>query len=419
MRRNELKFPASGGLIQSVTPTAQSAFGDQLNVLWVSDWHACPDLDAFHAFQASLLDSDERLTLIDSNTGPLGDHVHELEKEAETDSGIYMSRVEYRDFADYCDNAPPWISRTEARRLQRTTLPAAFDRDILGKRGAATNSLFAKDDIAACVDSYQSPVDGKTLPDIFGGRKYIAGGGLDRALSFSLHGDRTIWTALAKTVDDEGEAEYWILHQTPIAFSQGRAIKRTIAADHEAYELSNVIFEQYQSTDLQAWAQNAQIPCELTHATSKDQAAVFVELARIVKEGRLHIPANLTDLAHELEVFRYELGPRHPKFGAARGFHDDRVYSLAWGIWSLRESEVAAYELHNIVCHSLSSHAEFCYLRSDGGLILACAPDCEAHRRVEAMHLQHMRSRVDSDLTLPEFYDRKVKIRGVITFSGI
>ena len=416
--KNELKFPNTDGLIQSVTPTAQSAFGDQLNCLWVSDWHACPDLDAFHAFQASLLDSDERLTLIDSNTGPTGDHVHELEQEAENDPGIFLSRLEYRDFDHYCDSAPPWISRTEARRLKRTTLQGAFDRDILGKRGAATNALFAKADVGACRDSYSVPVEGKSLDEMFEGRKFITGGGLDRALSFSLHGDATIWTALAKSTDDSGEPEYWILNQKSIPFSQGRSIKKAIAADHEAFGLQNTVIEQYQAQDVLSWAQDAQIPCERVHATSKDQATVFTELARIVKESRLHIPENLPDLIQEMDTFRYELGPRYPKFGAAKGFHDDRIYSLAWAVWSLRDQELASYELPRVICHSKSPHARLCYLRG-GDLILFCAPDCEAHRRVEGMHLQYLRSRVDSELSLPEFFASKVKVAGIKVHQGI
>lgn len=416
--KTEIKCKASGGLIVQVTPTTQSAYGDRFNVLWVSDFHAAPDLDSFNALQASLLDSELRLTLIDSNIDGQGGHVHQLEEQAKEDAGIFVHRVEYRDFEQYKAEAPEWIDRAEAARLKVTTLPAAFDRDILGKRSSARNSLFNPQDIASCGDSYLAPVQKKAIADLFEGRKAVFGGGLDRALSFSLHGDATIWTAIAKTTGDDGEPEYWLLNQKKIGFSQARAVKKAIVADHEAYGLHNTVIEQYQSADLHAWAQDAKIPCELTHATSKDQASVFVELARIVQEHRLHIPKNLEPLAKEMEVFCYELGARHPKFGASGKFHDDRVYSLAWAIWALRDEELAAYELVNIVCDSKSSHQEQCYLR-DGHLILPCSEYCEAHRRVSAMHLQHNRRRVDDELSLPEFFAAKVKVSGVRVWAGV
>jgi len=415
--KHEIRCKATGGLIVQVTPTTQSAYGDRFNAIWVSDWHVCPGLESFNAYQASLLDSELRLTLIDSNIDGQGGHVHQLEEQAQADSGIFVHRVEYRDFDHYRAEAPEWIDRQEAARLKVTTLPAAFDRDILGKRSSARNSLFDPKDIAACVDSYLAPVAKAAAPDMFEGRKVVVGGGLDRALSFSVHGDATIWTSIAKTTGDDGEPEYWIINQKTIAFSSGRAIKKAIIEDHEAYGLHNLVFEQYQSADLHAWAQDAKIPCELVHATAKDQASVFVELARIVQEHRLHLPKNAEALIKELEVFTYELGPRHPRFGTSGKFHDDRVYSLAWAIWSLRDEELAAYELQNIVCDSKSSHAESCYLR-EGRLILPCSEACEAHRRVVGMHLQHNRRRVDDELSLPEFFTGKVKVTGVRAWPG-
>ena len=416
--KQEIVFKATGGLVVQVTPTRASAFGDAFQILWVSDFHAAPDLDAVHALQASLLDSEERLTLIDANTGPAGDHVHALEKEAELDPGMFLHRVEYKDFDDYLEHAPAWISRVEAKRLKRITLPAAFDRDILGKRGSAKNSLFQEAHIQACLDAFKVPVAGDELPALVYGRKVLCGGGLDRALSFSLHGDATIWTVCAKVAGVDGEPEYFILNQQAVPFSSGRGIKKLVMTDHEAFGLENVVFEQYQSADLAAWAQDASIPCERTHATSKDQAAVFTELARIVQEGRLHIPENLPDLTEEMRAFVYELGSTHPKFGAATGHHDDKIYSLAWAIWSLRDQELTTYELSRIVCDSKSPHARLCYLRG-GDLQLLCSPDCEAHRRVEAMYLQYTRRRVDHELSLVEFFKAKVRLKGVRVYPGV
>ncbi len=417
MQRKEIRLPEMGNIIQAAAGTVANAFGDKVNVLWVGDFHACPDLAPFDAFQASLLDSEDTLCLIDANTDGEGGHVHRLEQEAEEDDKIFCRRIEYRDFEHYLEAAPKWINREKAKRLQRTQLPAAFERDILGKRGAALNSLFKPDDIQACRTAYAVPLAQAEAAKLFSGRKFIVGGGLDRAYGFSLHGDATIWTVVAKVAGFDGEPHYWVLNQKNISFSSGRGIKKAISEDNERYELENVVIEAYNAQDIASWAQESKIPVEVVHATTTAQVPAFTELHRIVAEGRLHFATDLERLAAEMKTFIYDTTGKQPKFGHAKGFNDDRVYSLSWAIWSLRESELATYELRSIVCRSSSSHAKLCYLRA-GEMLLPCSETCEAHKRVEGMYLQYRRRKVDSELSMPAFFKSKVRLSGVKVYQN-
>lgn len=417
---SQITYPALQSLIQAVPASEAGLYGQKLTAGWVSELHAAASDAALQILASSLGDSENSWLLVDTTCGPIGGPDHRLEQLAESgeDPTIFCFTRSYADLEDALQNSPSWLSRSWLKSRKAQLLPAVFASQHLNHRSQAQNSLFKAEDLEACRDSYVAPVERGSLGGLFNGRKCVCGGGLDRALSFSLHGDATIWTTCAKVAGEDGEAEYWVLNQRQIPFSQGRAIKKAIVADHEAYSLHNTVFEQYQSVDLVAWAQDSATPCERVHATSKDQAAVFTELARLVQEKRLHLPRNLEPLEKELKAFKYEIGPKHPKFGAPKGHHDDRVYSLAWAIWSLRDDELQAYELPRIVCASKSPHSRHCYLRG-GDLILMCSEDCQAHQQVNGMHLQYRRSRVDADLSLPEFFKRKVKVSGVRVWQGV
>jgi len=101
---------------------AATSFGDKIDVLWVSDMHASPDLSAYNALQAALLDSENSLCLIDSNVDTTDGSVHALQKEAESDETIYANHIQYAGLAEYAERAPKWINRQKAKRLERTTL---------------------------------------------------------------------------------------------------------------------------------------------------------------------------------------------------------------------------------------------------------------------------------------------------------
>ena len=184
----------------------------------------------------------------------------------------------------------------------------------------------------------------------------------------------------------------------------------------ERYALANVVIEAYNSQDIGTWTQEQGIPSELIHATNTAQTPAFLELHRIVKEHRLHFSDKLEGLAQELGTFLYELVNGSPRFGSDK-FHDDRVYSLAWAIYATRKNELAAFTLPNIICDSQSKYSRFCYLRT-GDAILNCAKTCPTHTAVQGMFLQYRRTAIDSDLSLQEFFQNMVKVKGARLFSA-
>ena len=202
--------------------------------------------------------------LIDSNVDVTDGPVHQLQQEAVNDPTIFCEHVEYADLHDYCKRAPEWISRPKAKRLQKTTLPTDFRRDILGKRSDAKNALFPTEVIELCKADFKIPVE--DISELTQGRAYKVGGGLDRSKSLlgSVTGaDNTIWSVILKVANPEhGEPEVYILNQVNIVPNTSRNIKKTILRDHERYKLDNVILEDYEITDILPWMENQRIPCE-------------------------------------------------------------------------------------------------------------------------------------------------------------
>ena len=414
---NEITFPPLQSAIQlGEGLSLSSAFGDRLNCLWVSDFHASPDLSPFNALQASLLDSEDSLILIDANVDPTDGHVHSLQKEAEaeTDHTIYARHTHYRDFQEFEKKAPSWIDRIKARRLQRTALPADFRRDILGQRSDAKNALFPTEFIKAARSPYKQPV--ADLKELVKGRAYKVGGGLDRAKSLSplAGGDSSVWTVVAKVASPEhGEPEFYVLNQVIFNLNTSRAIKKAILADHERYGLDNVVLENYEITDLAPWLADVKIPHEIVTASEKMQNSAFPEMARIFREERFHFSKDLKVFENELKAFVYQAGRAGKySFGAATSKqHDDTVYSCCHAIWSLREAILNLYVLGNIQCRNKSPRRHLCYLMG-GEKQLLCADYCQAHKQVEGMFREYRKVRLDDELTIPEFFETRVKLEG-------
>jgi hypothetical protein len=419
---NEIHFPALQSIIQLGEGVSLSgAFGERISgALWVSDFHACPDTSVFNAMQASLLDSQDSLILIDSNVGPTDSHEHQLQKESASDPSIYARHVCYRDFQEFEKKAPAWISRQKARRLQRTALEADFKRDILGQRSDAKNALFPTEVIKAAKAPYKIPV--ADLKELVKSRAYKVGGGLDRAKSLSplAGGDSTVWTVVAKVASPEhGEPEFYVLNQVVFTLNTSRAIKKAILADHERYKLDAVTLENYEITDLAPWLADVKIPHEIVTASEKMQNSAFPEMARIFREERFHFSKDLKVFESELKAFVYQAGRAGKySFGAATSKqHDDTVYSCCHAIWALREAVLNLYVLGNIQCRNKSPRRHICYLMG-GEKQLLCADFCQAHKQVEAMFQEYRKVRLDDELTLPEFFETRVKLTGAKIYQA-
>lgn len=414
-----IRYPALQSEIEAVPCNPSVLYGQKINLVLTTELHAATDDSALGVLSSSVGDSVDGQVLIDSTTdGPNGP-IARLEKlHDDGEGGVYTHRIEYADLNDAMTRAPAWIRRSWLENQHKTLLPAFFGTQILNKRADASNSLFLADDIAAAKSNYRNPLDPATLPSLIYGRKFIVGGGIDRAFGFSKHGDNTVWTCVAKVATGDEEPEYYVLNQQLIQFSSGFLLKRAIAKDNERYKMQNVVIERYNSQDIWSWCCDVKIPSEIVSASSTEQVSVFTELHRIVSERRLHFSRDLVELESELAHFIYDATGKHPSFEAARGFKDDRVFSLAWAIWALRQEELTAYTLNRIQCTSKSSYASYCYLRS-GDLILPCAEQCEAHKKVEKMHIQYNSKLVGNELTLPEFYKSKVRLTGCKIYQGV
>ena len=409
----QINLPKLQSTMRTMSCNVAGLYGEKITVGWCSEIHAAASDEATQVLASSLGDSVNSWLLVDSTVDPVGGPLHRLEQLHETgeDPTVYVKRIEYANLEEALEKSPPWISRDWLRSRQKQLLPMTFSTQHLNQRGAAQNNLFALADIQAAQDRLPHPFTVDDLKNVAAGRTYLVGGGLDRAYFGSLHGDATIWTSVAKIADPQGgEPHFYVLNQKNVLGSLASGIKKAIVADNEAYELKNAIIEAYNAQDIATWATEMQIPAEIIHATNTAQVPAFMELYRIVQEHRLHFSTKLKDLPREMETFLYELVNGQPRFGSDK-WHDDRVYSLAWAVHSLRQQELSAYTLKNIICDSKSSHARLCYLRR-GEMILPCSEYCPSHRRVAAMHRQHRANRVESDLTVPEFFKALVKLEG-------
>lgn len=414
----EIKHPKNGSIIQMPTGmNVATAFGDKINVLWVSDLHACIDLSPFNALQAALLDSEDSLCFIDSNVDFTDGPVHGLQQEAKQDQSIYCHWTHYRNFKEFEEKAPHWINRQKAKRLKRTSLPADYKRDILGQRSDAKNALFPAEVIKICKSKYKIPVS--DINELTKGRSYKVGGGLDRAKSL-IGGDNTVWTVVLKVASPEhGEPEIYLLNQETFTLNTARSIKKSILKDHERYSLNNVVLENYEVSDLAPFLSDQRIPYELQSAHDTAQNASFPEFFRIAKEGRFHFPESLKDLASEMSTFTYtqRTGGKYSFGHASQKFRDDRVYSVNWAIFALREAILNVYTLGHVQCHNKSPKKHLCFLMG-GELELLCKYQCPAYHEVEGMFREFKKIRLDDDMTLPEFFQTKVKLEGARIYQA-
>ena len=256
------------------------------------------------------------------------------------------------------------------------------------------------------------------------GRAYKVGGALDRSKSLwgSMlgQGDNSVWTTLAKVANPEhGEPEIFVLNQVNITPNTGRHIKKIILEDHKRYKFDNVVLEDYEVTDLKGWIDEQRIPNELVNPHNTRQNASFPELHRIAKEGRLHFPAELVDLASEMETFTYtQLKGDTYSFGhSSKKFHDDRVYSLNWAVFALRQAVMNVYQMGNIHCTSISKNRHMCALMG-GDLELFCSEACPAYQQLYELFILFKQYQMDSELTPPEFFRSYVQVKGAVIYQA-
>lgn len=156
MMKDAIQHP-NGSRIQAMVG-GSVVFGDKLDILWLDDFHHNKDLESVNALKASLWDQQDSLTLISSNVDPVDGHVHQMQKAWEKEPKCFVDHLEYMDWLHYEAMAPAWIDRGDVKLDKATSLPAEWDRDVLGKRTQAINSLFDVKDIEKCKANYTAPV---------------------------------------------------------------------------------------------------------------------------------------------------------------------------------------------------------------------------------------------------------------------
>ena len=419
VQKKEIKYPGLQSIIRAVTSSSSALYGSKLSAVWITEIHAAADDSAMQVLLSSIGDTVNAFSIIDSTVDSMGGPLHRLQQLAESgqDPTIFYYERSYRDLAEALEKSPPWISKAWLKSRSLQLLPAEFGSQHLNRRSEAHNSLFALADIQAASENYPNGIKYDIFKDMISGRNHVVGGGLDRAYFGSVHNDKTVWTTVAKVSGIDGvEPEYYVLNQQKIFGSLGHGIKKAITADMKEYGLKSITVESFNSQDIHIWALDQGYNSEIVHPTMTTQTPAFMELHRIVAEKRFHFPRELKNLESEMQSFIYTMKAGKPSFGSER-VHDDFVYSLAWAVYSLRESELASYVISSIVCNSKSSHQKLCYLRSSN-MILPCADECPAHRQVLQMYNQYKTIKVDSEITLPEFFRTMVKITGARVYQA-
>ena len=391
-----------------------SSFGDRVNVLWVSDLHACKDTSVFNAWQAAQLDSENTMILVDSNVDSFDGHVHQLQETAEIDPSMYVHHLSYADWADYEKNAPAWIDRKKAKRLQATTLPNEFERDILGKRTQAVNNLFSPEILKSIQKEYTPPCTPEQVEAITAGRKYYIGAGLDRAKNLiqANGSDASVWTVTLKLQDPGKEPKYIILNQKTFTVNSDKLIMGQILKDHDRYEISNIVLENYETAGLYHRLLERQLPVELVTANQALKNISIPEFFRICNEQRLTVPRAATALLKEMTGYIYERkanGQYSFSHGTSRNAHDDHIDSFSWSIYATRELIASTFILDSVVCENNGRGRQFCFLVGGDHILNSCSMRCQAFQTVNGFHQEYLRQQPDSDISLPEFYDAFVK----------
>ncbi|MHC4138514.1 MAG: hypothetical protein ACYSR1_01420 [Planctomycetota bacterium] len=416
--KERIEFPKYNNKIQAISNSMAAAFGARCNLLHASEIHISPTLEPFRAILSSLVDSEDSLAVVDTNTDAVGGPVHAIELQAKTDPTVYVSRIEYKNVNELKKKCPPWLNLRQIEQLQSIQLPAEFARDFLNLRTSAANALFTKEIIELCKTKYSIPVD--NVEELLQGRSYVVGSALDRskALVQSKHSDATVWTVTAKTTTADGQPEYWILNQKSFRFNTSKAIKEQISIDHKKYGINSCILEHYETGDLVPYITQLGIKnLELLTATPTLQNSVFPELFRITSAGNLHISTDLKTLQSEMATFNYEQTKNGLyKFQhSSQKYHDDCVFSLAYSIHATRANLVRLYELGNIQCVNKSPKRRLCYiLNPESNMKLLCAERCLAAQQVKSMFEQFKQFQPESKMTLPKFYHAYCRRTGAL-----
>ena len=352
----EIRNPKTNSIVTVLSSSKAAAWGYGIDIAVVDEIHAAPDDEGIYNILASQTGPRDGQIILPSQVSSQLNILHHLYQvhQKKEDPSLYFLYIQKL-------NPSPLVTERwlKSRKAQLTPQQYALyhDNDWI----FSTRKLFDPDQVGKAVvngENFSSPVSYKELQEWEDklGTRFQIGGGLDRALPYSKHGDRTFWTTVGKG-KTRGEEFWLVLNQEEIGNSLESGIKRAITDDHDRYRLQNVVFEVYQAADLLQWTVEQGILAELVHPVDRTQVAAFTRFHQIVNQEQLAIPegmplcdkdadhtGDLPMIVKEMKEFEHEMDGAVPKFGHKPGtkYHDDAVYSLCWAIYALREKE--AYE---------------------------------------------------------------------------
>lgn len=357
----EVRNPKTNSVATVLSSSKAAAWGYGIDIAIVDEIHAAPDDEGIYNILASQTGPRDGQIILPSQVSSQLNILYHLYQisEQKLDPSLYFFYLRGK-------NPSPLVTKRwlDSRKTQLTPAQYALyhDNDWV----YSTRKLFSPEKIGRAVingEGYSAPVDQKQLSDWESklGTRFHIGGGLDRALPYSKHGDSTFWTVVGKG-KTRGEEFFCVLNQELIQNSSDALIKEAIMRDHKRYRLDNVVLEVYQSSDIHQWCLEKGIQAEIVHPIDKVQVNSFTTLHQIVENDQLAIPeklpsvqersngttADLPILVKEMREFEHEMDGAVPKFGHKPGtkYHDDSVYSLNWAIFALREVEATERKYH-------------------------------------------------------------------------
>lgn len=406
---DSIAYEALGNIIQGFPANAASLYGKKLSVAQVSELHAARTDTVYQTLASSTIDTEDGLVLVDSTTGSRSSPLFTLAQVAErgADPSLLFSHIQYRDLEDAIARGPRWIAPAKLRSRAAQMLPAEFAQQHLNQWTAASSALFPAEIIERCRESYAIDV-----PALVNGAAYAVGGALDRAYGFSLHGDATVTTCTLKTLIGEDE-HFFVLASDAITFSSAAGIKKAFSRYHRDFKMSRAALETFNAQDLGAWCADQPFDHEMVSATRERQSSAFTSLYNAASEGRLHIHPAFERLLAEMAVFEYRIESTGtskgsiPVFEAAKGLHDDHVYSLAWSIFALRDIELNPYEVVGLHCDAIGPAASLCVLNG-GSIVPMCAEQCKSMTTVADLYKKYKSRAGCAPISFNDFFSLKV-----------
>lgn len=161
--------------------------------------------------------------------------------------------------------------------------------------------------------------------------------GLDRALPYSIHGDKTAAVVMAKLYKESGD-EYIVLEERE--FVRGDVFNQFLAyvsdVEQRYGRVNFVRADVYQSFDLLEELSAAGYNTELFHVTTRFKHENFHTLVSLTNRGILKVNSTCTNLLKEMRELLYNDG----KFSAPAGGHDDFVYAMLYAFVPLYKSKI-------------------------------------------------------------------------------